>query len=591
MTFGLSLLLLLLASAPLPGRNEEAKALPFSFGLDPDDVARYRRAGRFGGGQGVEMELRLENVSSGRIDLFQNFGSAFPRWKWMDASRVGQGPISLKGSPGAFSILVVRNDEEANYLLEGPFRWASETARRVVHPQAARTLRGTDSVFEKSGRMLFLTAESVPEALCENDGASRWQCLAVPANALGVLAFCSDEGTTAFAEARPQGPPDTALRRALWAARSVVAPAPGSTTDLNGVEIRLLRHGEGGGQFLRNDETFGFLSLGGGHFWFFGSAPIADQVLKVTALDSGASLPLSSVAASGACGEPSRVSLEPTQSIFGTVFEARGEPLPVPSVLLLEKKERGSGQDSEEKPPSVVADVEGDERGRYRITGLQDATYRVRACHGTAGCAEKLARPGPEPLDFRLESRAQFRGRVVSSSGAPEDGATVRIVPTFEQYAGAKQKTDILPLQVQTGADGRFQVSPPGPGQFLLEARSWRSGTARRAIHVEKLSQRVTDLGDIVLPPLGEFAALVAACAGGTLSFSGPMNLQTSLPSLLRFPIGQDGKAFVRLPEGGSWIAWASCGGADKALEPSMLVNVDELFGTEVRFAVVGNLR
>lgn len=71
---------------------------------------------------------------------------------------------------------------------------------------------------------------------------------------------------------------------------------------------------------------------------------------------------------------------------------------------------------------------------------------------------------------------------------------------------------------------------------------------------------------------------------------SGPLGGETSLPSLVRTPLDAGGRATIRLPEGGAWAGWATCGGANVAVEPGLLPDVALLEGIELWLEPAGPL-
>ena len=191
-------------------------------------------------------------------------------------------------------------------------------------------------------------------------------------------------------------------------------------------------------------------------------------------------------------------------------------------------------------------------------------------------------------------SPSAFRGRALSSvaslssAGVPYGGVAVRILPTEKTWTAAEDRLTRLPLRTESGSDGRFRITAPEIGDYLVEARTGSSGVARVAIRRSHLSPRVTDLGDLRLPEPIDFLARVPGCAGGTLFLSGPLGGETSLPALVNFPLDANGSGTALLPEGGSWIAWASCSGNIAWLEPAFLPDAVSLDGLEVRFARAG---
>ena len=125
----------------------------------------------------------------------------------------------------------------------------------------------------------------------------------------------------------------------------------------------------------------------------------------------------------------------------------------------------------------------------------------------------------------------------------------------------------------------------------MLEAKSERGGAARRSVEVGEFAPEVTEVGDLMLSVPGTFEAVVKGCAAGEINLIGPVGGESPLPSTLRFPLDAAGRGRVELPEDGSWLASATCGGARRAVEPLMLGEVRDLFGTEVVFELAAGQR
>ena len=204
-------------------------------------------------------------------------------------------------------------------------------------------------------------------------------------------------------------------------------------------------------------------------------------------------------------------------------------------------------------------------------------------------CAEADAVAG-ERAAITVGAGPSFVGRALSSAGVPEPAANVRIIPTADTWVRAADRMTRLPLETASGEDGRFRIVAPDSGDYLLEIRAASRGVARIPVRRSRLSPLLTDLGDVRLPEPLELAVRVARCGGGSLSMSGPLGGETSLPGLVRAPLDVEGAATVRLPEAGIWTAWATCAGTNVALDPALLPDVGALTGIEVRFEPAGAL-
>jgi hypothetical protein len=235
------------------------------------------------------------------------------------------------------------------------------------------------------------------------------------------------------------------------------------------------------------------------------------------------------------------------------------------------------------KDPTVFGDAATDDRGAFEISDLASRVYRVLACHPALGCREEPASPG-DPVRVVLGEEGVYAGRALSSAGVPEAGAEVRIVPTAEAWTTASDRLRKLPLQTKSGPGGRFRIAAPGSGDFLVEVRGTSGGVARVRVRRTDLSPDETDLGDVRLVPPVEFTARVSGCGGGSMTFSGPLSGETSLPDVSCFRLDANGAATVRLGEPGAWTAWATCSGEIESLEPSLLPDVTALDGGEIEF-------
>jgi hypothetical protein len=279
------------------------------------------------------------------------------------------------------------------------------------------------------------------------------------------------------------------------------------------------------------------------------------------------------------CADPIAVLLARAATLRGSVIDPEGSPVAAALVLVR------SGASTEGR--AVLGDGETDPNGEFQISGVEPGNHRVRACHGEHGCTEEPAHPG-SPVVLRLPGKGAFTGRVLSSGGVPQAGSVVRILPTAQTWTSADDRLKRLPLESESGPDGRFRISAPENGDYLVEARSESSGVARVSVRRSNLSPAVTDLGDVRLPEPIEFTARVSGCGSGWLLLSGPLGGETSLPALARFRLDAEGSGSVRLPEGGAWTAWASCSGRVEWIEPALLPDAAGLAGLEVRFERAG---
>jgi Carboxypeptidase regulatory-like domain len=539
---------------------------------------RFRPAAARAPEGGVPLEITTPGEAV-RADLLVDDGNGAPRWRWMDGGALERGRIRLRAPVDALALVVFRRPSGARgYELEGPFRWPAIPGSRIMRPLPRRTLRGNHRL--ASGADVRLLGAPPADPLCESDLDGRWQCVAVPPDFSGRVVACDGGSARVTAAIRRGSTGDVAMHELVTSALVRVASEP--ARERVAVSVRLLRPIASGSVVLSRDPSSLVEALEDGLFWLESRGDSADAVVEFSAAGFATSrLPL--VELRSACGLSAPVELRRAAPLAGTVHELSDRPVAGATVLV-----RSADPD---RGGDVLADTVSDESGGFEVPDLEPTRYRVRACHARFGCGDAVTTPG-KPVQIALDCGAAFVGRVLTAAGVPEPAAHVRIVPSVELSAGAGDRLERLPLETASGSDGRFRVSAPGPGDFLLEVRSASSGVARLPVRRSALTPAVTDLGDVRLPEPLELAVRVVRCGGGVLSMSGPLGGETSLPSFARFPLDPDGTAVVRLPEGGVWTAWATCGSSNVVLEPAVLPDLAALAtaGIEVRFEPVGAL-
>lgn len=543
-------------------------------GLPP---VAFRFQGRPGADapDGVAAELRLDMV--GRADLFVENGKSMPRWKWVDGADARGGVVTLRARGDSRALLLLRREHARVYELDGPFSWPPSPVPRVVQPLPRRTLSGLRIAAAKDVEMR-LVGGSAADALCETSGTA-WQCPAVPSSFAGRIVACEGGRAVEAGDVRPDLPDVVEMHRLSHAGLLRLEPGePGA--GIPRASVRVLRQLAAAGAVLATDRSWNARDLGEGLIWVEGSSDPAAILVETRAEDSAtARIPFTELGS--ACGEPFRLSLAPSLPLTGGVTDAGGNPVWGALVLVRSVEVTGS--------PAPLAEAATAEDGSFEIDGLEVRRYRLRVCHAESGCAETTSIPG-ERVAITLSAGSSFSGRVLTSAGVPEPGASVRIVPGIETWSRASDRLARLPLETTARDGGRFLIVAPGPGDFLLEVRGLAGGLARLAVRRSALSPPVTDLGDVRLPEPVDLSVRVARCAGGILSMSGPLGGETSLPSVARAPLDVSGTATVRLPEGGAWAAWANCGGSNVALEPGLVSDVALFAGIELRFEPAGPL-
>jgi hypothetical protein len=554
-----------------------ALAPAFRSRLDAADAARYASPGS-APPTGVAVSFRTVARDRTRFDVLVLAGDRLPRWKWTDAGLVTTGRVTLRAPAGATALLVATDAAgRRDHRLDGPFSWPAEPAERLAGERAARAVGGRSPLAAPPSELHLPGIDPRVDPLCESDDAGEWQCAGVPRDFSGSVVSCRGSVVTGAAAVRPGVAAEAPLRPLSFGALLRIdlaepeLPAPA-------VLVRVLRTAAPGDLVRRADPSWTVSYLGGGLAWIDTASPSPQAVIEAGAPGySTKRFPIGSE--EGRCTDPIPVVLSRAVTLRGSVTDRDGSPLPEALVLA---RSRDRAEDA-----GVLGEAETDANGEFEMPGLEPGNYRVRACHGEHGCVEEPANTDV-PMVLRLAGGSAFVGRVLSSGGVPLAGAAVRILPSAENWATADDRLKRLPLESRSGADGRFRISAPDNGDFLVEARTESSGVARTAVRRSNLSPPVTDLGDILLQEPIDFTARVAGCDAGWLLLSGPLGGETTLPALVRYRLDAGGSGSVRLLERGAWAAWASCAGGVDSIEPAILPDAGALAGLEVRFERTG---
>jgi hypothetical protein len=155
---------------------------------------------------------------------------------------------------------------------------------------------------------------------------------------------------------------------------------------------------------------------------------------------------------------------EPGGTIFGEIkLQRRNEtnwidatPLKGVKLLLV-----GRGRDYEALT---------DEKGQYKVSGVQAGTYRVRVKlpEGTsvhrAEQEVEVSGKGCAQASFWLEPDTRVTGRVLDSAGLPATDVLMELVPIGgNTYAS--------PSYVRSDSEGRYEMKLVAPGRYLLGLR------------------------------------------------------------------------------------------------------------------------
>jgi protocatechuate 3,4-dioxygenase beta subunit len=207
-------------------------------------------------------------------------------------------------------------------------------------------------------------------------------------------------------------------------------------------------------------------------------------------------------------------------AVTGIIVDRTGEPLQGVPVVALQLNTSG-----DERQATLAGAVQGgarqtDDRGRYRVLGLQPGKYIVAALADAATLGGGTSRSQPVPIyypgssstayavsvtvatkdvegiDFALGDvpTARVTGMAFDSSGAPLPGT---ITLTVSQRSGSIVPT---PRTTQPNADGAFTFVNVAPGDYVLQAtrlgRPQRLGDLSNPLEPVEFAAQFVSVGD-----------------------------------------------------------------------------------------------
>lgn len=179
------------------------------------------------------------------------------------------------------------------------------------------------------------------------------------------------------------------------------------------------------------------------------------------------------------------------------------------------------------RPLSIAARAKTDERGVYRLEGLEPGSYLVRTVGGNyddGGYLHTFAREG-RTIDEAKPVAVRYDEEVALVDVRPGPG---RLFPVTGRVFGATPSvvtlvSDVGPLRASTGPDGVFRFPPIPPGRYEVYAQSRTEAGWRRFELYEGSGNDVR----VTLAPYPEFRLTVEDTAGKAIE-------PASVPLLLR---------------------------------------------------------
>lgn len=168
------------------------------------------------------------------------------------------------------------------------------------------------------------------------------------------------------------------------------------------------------------------------------------------------------------------IELDPGLAVSGSVVdETTGAPVQGATVFEFS----ASLMDIAEGFPSRGCHTVTDEKGFFRLSGLDDEWKTICAIHHDYTPAHGEAAPGTDELLISLGRGHRIFGTVLDDSGEPCPGVIIAAMV----LTGNTDDAYGFELPVLSGPDGSYSTPQIRPGEIKLEARSRRQGSRDRA--------------------------------------------------------------------------------------------------------------
>jgi len=436
--------------------------------------------------------------------------------------------------------------------------------------QTARTIRGSiPDALSAPARVLWIDAsEAGPEFGCDLTPPATWTCAKVPPDAAGVVVVAG-EATLAYIPvgvADDNAPSVLAWGRVLRLTPGGVAPDDVHDIQVSGWQPERSAVRTNVRRFpLTKDISVQILRLSPTSFWIAGNPtdPDAFHLIEGPAVAS-MRLPIS-VLADGPPDLPVFLSLIAPTTLSGHVQSKSDQDTSGATVELWQPFDADDAA-----PPASDADtsyvlratVITDAAGAFEFPRLEPGRYRVSARHDTLGRGTAQVTSLAEPVVIYLKAPARATGRVWRG-GAPVVGARVRFVPDPDAFRTGRDPTDQFAADVTTDADGRFVLSLPPKRAGTLQIIASDGAIARATIPSGEDGD--VQVGDMTLADKRRVMVRLLDPARCTLYATGPLG---PLGMTMLTATGVVGTYWLDLPEPGTWILSAECGGTGFSLEP-----------------------
>jgi hypothetical protein len=486
--------------------------------------------------------------------------------------------VSLQGSVGAETLLLIRAPGHLGYILDGPFRWPAQAATYPASTLWRRTIRGHSTGSHAPLIWVGKDDWGVSRTTCEWINSTAWECVGVPLNAIGVVvATTSGEVRCSIPNGlvSASGVEATSNHTSAWG-RLVVVQTSGSVRSKDGIRVTAQRLQVPRERPLATrlevvpERQIHVERVADGVAWIWGTGAPADGWVEIGA--TGAATERIDVREVSEVPPelPLRIQLQPPATVFGRVSAPAGNIAAEAVVTLYRFGPDDRGPNHDKQPPRriTVAEMRADTDGVFHFDDLALEPYEVVAIHPALGRGVRRVTPDGRETDIVLRSTAQVRGRVLRN-GVPAAGVRVVIVPDLAQFAAAGDLTEMRGGDGESNEDGRFAVSLAARGSSELRIGDERAGVRRVPLGPAESLSGVIDIGDV---ELGALAVVTFVLEGNT-----------ACDILLTGPAGRTGMSVLRssrlgpalsqavVPEPGRWHVTAVCGSRERAVVPASI--------------------
>ena len=418
--------------------------------------------------------------------------------------------------------------------------------------------------------------ESEPPVDCAIPQPYVWACQSLSPHPRGmVVVVDADEGVAAI----PVGlaPTESMPVLGTWGRVVRIVAGPVSPEDLHDVKLSVWRPARPASrpQTLRfeTEEEPGVtvIPLSDSAFWITGRVLDPDAYIRIDG-PAVASVRLSTAGLqSGQAEVPLFANVSPPNALQGQVQDEQGRDVENAVVELWVPLRPGEERAAEHQAGRAFlrwAVSRSDAQGRFDFVRMASDSYEISATHDSAGRASSVVSSLAEPLLLRLRAPAVATGRILRH-GLAVEAARVRFVPDVAAFSRSTDPGEHVAADTRSDGQGQFTLPLPPVRAGIVQV-SVPDGPVVRVPLPAASGSRDVALGDILMPDTRTTILrlldprVCAFTAAGPIGQLGLMLVHAKPMSIGVFQLA--------LPEPGTWVLDAECGGRGIGVEPSLLI-------------------